>query len=63
MAAILNSLAVFKERAKELGLCDEAVAVAITEKIATMGGFGFCTAFIPGTLLKKIPFKSNFVFK
>ena len=46
--ALLTSQAVFRSRAMEVGFTEEAVEVAVTEGIASMGSFGFSTPFIPG---------------
>ena len=40
--------AVFRSRAAELGVDPAAVQVAVDNNIATMGQFGFSSAFIPG---------------
>ena len=40
--------AVFRNRAKEVGLSELATEQAITLNIGTLGQFGFSTAYIPG---------------
>ena len=40
--------AVFRNRAKEVGLSEPATERAITLNIGTLGQFGFSTSYIPG---------------
>ena len=40
--------AVFRNRAKEVGLAEHATEAAVTLNIGTLGQFGFSTAYIPG---------------
>ena len=50
--ALLESVAVFKKRASDLGMDQTALDKAEEERIATLGKFGFCTSFVPGYLIK-----------
>ena len=54
--ALLTSQAVFRSRAIEVGFTEEAVEVAVSEGIASMGSFGFSTPFIPGLYYRKFIF-------
>ena len=56
--ALLTSQAVFRSRAIEVGFTEEAVEVAVSEGIASMGSFGFSTPFIPGLYYQN--FKKSF---
>ena len=40
--------AVFRNRAKEVGLSEPATEQAVTLNIGTLGQFGFSTSYIPG---------------
>ena len=40
--------AVFRNRAKEVGLSEPATEQAVALRIGTLGQFGFSTSYIPG---------------
>ena len=40
--------AVFRNRAKEVGLAERAIEASVTLNIGTLGQFGFSTSYIPG---------------